>query len=88
MVTTAAASSSTGSGAVLNGTINPLDANVYWDFQWGTDPTMSTYTDAECNIVINPYHCPTRDSELQKPAFQLQSTGCPTPPLTTSASSA
>ena len=41
----------TGSGAVLNGTINPLGANVYWDFQWGTDPTMSTYTDAECNIV-------------------------------------
>src|SRR3981081_1873766 len=51
VVTTTAATSITGSGATLNGTINPLGANVYWDFQWGTDPTLSTYTDAECNIL-------------------------------------
>ncbi len=59
VVTTTAATSVTGSSAVLNGTINPLGANNNWDLEWGTDPTMSTYNEVYCSIIYNPYSCPS-----------------------------
>jgi hypothetical protein len=43
-VTTTAATSVTGSAASINGTINPQGANGFWGFEWGTDPTMATFT--------------------------------------------
>ena len=49
VVTTAAARSVTGSGANLNGTVNPVGANGWGGFEWSTNPTLSGYNQT-CNL--------------------------------------
>ena len=43
-VSTLAATSITGSGATMNGEVDPRGANGYAGFYWGTDPNMNTYS--------------------------------------------
>jgi murein DD-endopeptidase MepM/ murein hydrolase activator NlpD len=43
-VTTKAANSVTGTGAVINGSVNPNGAATSGWFEWGTSPTLSTFT--------------------------------------------
>jgi hypothetical protein len=44
VITTQPASLVTGTGALLNGVVNPELAHGNVGFEWGTDPTMTTYT--------------------------------------------
>jgi hypothetical protein len=43
------ATSVTGSAAILNGTVNPLGANGWYQFEWGTDPTLTTNASFSCD---------------------------------------
>jgi hypothetical protein len=47
LVTTMPATNISSAGATLNATVNPLGANGQVYFDWGTDPTMGSYT--TCN---------------------------------------
>jgi hypothetical protein len=64
VVTTTSATSIGSSGATLNGTVNPLGANGYTWFEWGTDPTMNAITPS-CystalapNSTVQTFNCP------------------------------
>ena len=78
IVTTTSAASIGSSGATLNGTVNPLGANGYTEFQWGTDPTMNSYNQA-CwptalapNSAVQPFSCAISDlSSLTVYYFRL-----------------
>jgi hypothetical protein len=78
IVTTTSAASIGSSGATLNGTVNPLGANGYTEFQGGTDSTMNSYNQA-CwptalapNSAVQPFSCAISDlSSLTVYYFRL-----------------
>jgi photosystem II stability/assembly factor-like uncharacterized protein len=73
VVTTAAANPVTGSGATLNGTVNPIGANGWGGFEWGTDPTMSTYSQT-CNLPYG-YGCQGLTPNSTPQSFNVSLTG-------------
>jgi hypothetical protein len=69
-VTTTTATAIGSSGATLNGTINPLGAHGYYDFEWGTDPTMSSYTSA-CGFPYYVSGCPSLAPNSTNQSFKV-----------------
>ena len=68
------AASTTGSGAVLKGTVNPLGANGYYGFEWGTDPMLSSPSLSCYSLTYYPpYSCPawTTNSTQQSLSYSL-----------------
>jgi hypothetical protein len=73
VVTTTAATSVTGSAATLNGTVNPRGANGQYQFQWGTDPTLTTRNSLSCSFQ----GCPVWVTNSQAQAFRQAVTDLP-----------
>jgi hypothetical protein len=76
VVQTTAASGITGSAAALNGTVNPRGANGQYQFQWSTDPTLSTNVQASCN-VLGYGDCPTWTANSTMQSFSFPVSGLP-----------
>jgi hypothetical protein len=53
-VTTTSATSVGAGLATLNGSVNPLGANGYTWFEWGTDPTMKSYSQSCWDVTVAP----------------------------------
>lgn len=72
-------SSITASGGILNATINPEGAHGNAGFEWGTDPTMGTYTTA-CTFGYLGYCAPViPNSTTQSFSFTLTGLASTTP---------
>jgi hypothetical protein len=76
VLATTAASGITGSAAALNGTVNPRGANGQYQFQWSTDPTLSTNVQASCN-VLGYGDCPTWTANSTMQSFSFPVSGLP-----------
>ena len=70
-LTTTAATSVTGSAAVMGGTVNPRGASGTYGFEWGTDPAI-TFAES-CPISSSPTSCPswTANSTQQSVSYPL-----------------
>ena len=74
-VTTTAATTVTGSGATISGTINPQGANGWWGFEWSTSPTMSPSNWTPCFLAGSPSSCPAVVANSTTQSFSETLTG-------------
>ena len=66
------------SGALLNGTANPLGANGDYGFEWGTDPTLTKSPSFSCQILTNPTQaCNSWTANSQAQSFNWPLNGLP-----------
>jgi len=75
LLATTAASGITGSAAVLNGTVNPRGANGQYQFQWSTDPTLTTNVQLSCSVL--GAYCPTWTANSTTQSFNFPVSGLP-----------
>ena len=75
VLTTTAASGITGSAAALNGTVNPRGANGQYQFQWSTDPTLSTNLQTSCSRLGD--NCPGWTANSTTQSFTFPVSGLP-----------